>query len=163
MDQKTLNEIKIFIAGQLEAGESLSAIQKAVNEKFATKYTFLDIRILASELDDIDWDAHDPKAQAKKAEEEKKARAEAEAAAAAADGAAAVEGEVSGGATTVEISKIVRPGAAISGSVKFGSGASAEWYVDQFGRLGLENVKGGEPTETDLREFQDELRKAFGR
>ncbi len=161
MDQKTLNEIKIFIAGRLEDGESLSVIQKEVNEKFATKYTFLDIRILASELDDIDWDAHDPKAQARKAAEEKKARAEAEAAAA--DGTEAVEGEVSGGATTVEVSKIVRPGAAISGSVKFGSGVSAEWYVDQFGRLGLENVKGGKPTENDLREFQEELRKEFER
>ncbi len=163
MDKNTLNEIKIFIAGKLEAGEALSAIQKEVNEKFETKYTFMEIRILASELDDIDWDAHDPKAQAKlKAEAEKKAKEEADAAAAA-NGEVPADTPAAAGATTVEVSKLVRPGAALSGSVKFGSGASAEWYVDQYGRLGLENVKGGEPTEKDLQEFQDELRKAFGR
>lgn len=166
MDQKTLNDIKIFIAGRLDAGEPLSAVQQAVNETFGTRYTFMEIRILASELDDIDWDAHDPKAQAKKkAEAGKKAGEEtaAEAAAPGAESEAAAAEPVSGGATTVEVSKLVRPGAALSGSVKFGSGSSADWYVDQYGRLGLENVKGGEPTETDLREFQEELRKAFSR
>ena len=92
----------------------------------------MEIRILASELDDIDWDAHDPKAQAKKkAEAEKQAKSEADAKAVpGAEAEDAVAEPVSGGATTVEVSKLVRPGAALSGSVKFGSGSSADWYVD---------------------------------
>lgn len=57
-------EIKRFIAEQLASGISLSEIQKLVNEKFQTKLTFLDIRILASELENVDWNAHDPKVQA---------------------------------------------------------------------------------------------------
>ena len=60
----------------------------------------------------------------------------------------------------MEKSGLVRPGALASGTVSFGSGAKAEWIVDQMGRLGLENVV-GEPTEEDFAEFQQELRKLF--
>ena len=65
-------EIKRFIAEQLASGISLSEIQKLVNEKFQTKLTFLDIRILASELENVDWNAHDPKVQAKRKEEKER-------------------------------------------------------------------------------------------
>ena len=58
----------------------------------------------------------------------------------------------------VEINKIARPGAVLSGSVKFASGASAQWVLDQFGRLMFENAK-GKPTKEDLVEFQEELQK----
>ena len=53
-------EIKRFMAQKLEEGESLSDIQKLVNEAFGTRMTFMDIRILASELEDVDWGALDP-------------------------------------------------------------------------------------------------------
>jgi hypothetical protein len=60
----------------------------------------------------------------------------------------------------VEISKLVKPGAVAHGSVKFPSGASGDWILDQTGRLGLENSK-GKPTPEDLQAFQEELQKAF--
>ena len=63
------------------------------------------------------------------------------------------------GETVVEISKLVRPGAAVSGSVKFASGVTAEWFLDQMGRLGLDAVKGGEPTREDIAAFQQALQK----
>ena len=66
-------EIKRFMAEQLQQGLSLSEIQQLVNDKFKVKMTYMDIRILASELDTIDWKALDPRAQAeaaKKAKEE---------------------------------------------------------------------------------------------
>ena len=72
------------------------------------------------------------------------------------DGAAKVRG-----ATTVSVSPIQRPGFAMSGSVSFGSGVTADWYVDQTGRLGLDNAS-GQPDEQDIQEFQIELRKALG-
>ena len=65
------------------------------------------------------------------------------------------------GKTTVELSPLVRPGAIASGSVKFGSGASADWFLDQQGRLGLEKAK-GQPDRQDIQEFQIELQKALG-
>ena len=48
------------------------------------------------------------------------------------------------------------------GPVKFASGASGEWVIDEFGRLGLDKVS-GQPTENDIAEFQTELRKLFER
>jgi hypothetical protein len=48
-----------------------------------------------------------------------------------------------------------------SGSVKFASGSTAEWYVDNMGRLGLENLVGEKPTQDDVQQFQVELDKAI--
>ena len=150
MSSKEL-EIKRFMAQKIEEGETLSNVQKLVNETFGTKYTFMEIRILASELEEVDWGALDPKPAAPPADEEKK------------EDAAAAEPPASGeGKTVVEISKLVRPGTALSGTVTFRSGSSAEWYVDSYGRLGLENLRGEQPTEEDVRDFQVELQKQLG-
>ena len=166
-------EIKRFMAEQLQQGLSLSEIQQLVNDKFKVKMTYMDIRILASELDTIDWKALDPRAQAEAAKKAKE-EAEAKVAEAAAPGAEAEE-DVPGtaaapagqGSTVVELSKIARPGMMLSGTVKFASGSTADWYVDQMGRLGLENLKGEKPTPEDVEAFQIELenvaRKAMGR
>ena len=166
-------EIKRFMAEQLQQGLSLSEIQQLVNDKFKVKMTYMDIRILASELDSIDWKALDPRAQAeaaKKAKEESEAKA-AEAAAPGPEAEDAVPGTAAApagqGSTVVELSKIARPGMMLSGTVKFASGSTADWYVDQMGRLGLENLKGEKPTPEDVEAFQIELenvaRKAMGR
>ncbi len=136
-------EIKKFMAEELEKGLSLSEVQKSVNEKFNLKMTFMDIRILASELENIDWGKNDPKVEEKKEEEAKKPAEPT-------------------GSTTVEISKVVRPGAIAEGKVYFGSGATADWIYDQSGQLGLDKVV-GKPTETDIQEFQVELQKAFSK
>lgn len=149
-------ELKYYMAQEIANGVSLSDIQKAANEKFGLKLTYMDIRIYASELENIDWDAHDPKAIEKAKAEAKKAEEEAKKAAEAAEAGTAEDGD---GETVVEISKLVRPGAAISGSVKFASGVTAEWYLDQMGRLGLDAVKGGEPTKEDIAAFQQALQK----
>ena len=159
MDKTLENEIKIYMASRLAEEVSLSDIQMEVNEKFAQKLTYMDIRILASTLD-IDWQARaQEKAAAQKAEEEEKQEPAAEenlppADAPGADAPAA-------GTTVVEISKLMRPGTALSGSVKFASGSTADWYIDQTtGRLGLENLQGDQPTQEDIRQFQVELEKA---
>ena len=77
-----------------------------------------------------------------------------------AEGAADADQAITG-KTTVEVSPIARPGAVASGSVKFGSGVTAEWMLDQYGRLGLDKPT-GKPTEQDIKEFQIELQKALG-
>ncbi len=136
--------IKKFMAEQLDAGNSLSDIQQMINEKFKTKLSYMEIRIMASELENIDWSKNDPVPEAKPEEDDD------ESAAAPAPGAA-------DGNTVVEISKLVRPGAAMSGSVKFASGASATWVLDQMGRLGFDDTV-GEPTEADMKAFVDELK-----
>lgn len=64
------------------------------------------------------------------------------------------------GKTVVELSKLARPGAIASGTVKFGSGVTAEWIFDQMQRLSLANAS-GQPDQQDIREFQIELQKLF--
>ena len=147
MDKQKELEVKRFMAAKIAEGVNLSDVQKLVNQEFGLKLTYMDVRILASELDNIDWDANDPKAQ-ELAEEE------------------GIEPEVEAtpgdGRTVVEVSKLVRPGTALSGTVKFASGSTADWYVDSYGRLGIENLQGDKPTESDIMAFQDELKKALG-
>lgn len=150
------NEIKKFIAQQLAKNVNLSDIQKLVNAEFNLKLTFMDIRVLASELDNIDWSVNDPKAIQKAKDEAKKAADEAKKA------AEPQAEEAANSGTVVEVSKLIRPGTMASGTVKFASGPTAEWYVDQTGRLGLDKLEGGQPTPEDIKEFQLELQKAFG-
>ena len=175
MEKEIEMSIKRLMAEKLQSGESLSEIQKLVNEKFSLRMTYMEIRILASELESIDWKALDPRAQAEAAKRAKEAtektaaeNADADSPAAAnAPEAEAPQGVVTAGKTVVELSKIVRPGMMLSGTVKFASGSTAEWYVDQLGRLGLENLKGEKPPQEDIEAFQIELenvaRKAMGR
>ncbi len=150
MDKALENDIKIFMASRIAEGISLSDIQNEVNEKFQLSMTYMDIRILAAGLD-IDWQAK----AAAKAEEEKKEEENAPEEAVPAEAPAETDGK-----TVVEISKLMRPGTALSGSVKFASGSTADWYIDQTGRLGLENLVGDQPSQEDIRQFQVELEKA---
>ncbi len=145
-----MNEIKKFMLEKIAENISLSDIQTMVNEKFNTKMTFMDIRILASELE-VDWRSEEEnKAEEKTAETEDNTKEK--------DSAP----EKTTAKTTVELNKIVRPGAIASGSVNFASGVYAEWFIDNNGRLGLDKVKGGKPTEQDIEDFQVEMQKIFG-
>ncbi len=165
MDNK---ERDAFIKDSLNQGISLSDVQKELAEKFDLRMTYLELRMIATELA-VDWTKHDKPAPAKAAviedaaagaeeedwgeEDEDFAPDEAEAAAAPA----------TSGKTKVTVSKLVRPGAAISGDVEFASGAKGDWYVDNLGRLGFNPAEGsGQPDQNDLREFQVELQKALG-
>ena len=143
-------EIKFFMAERLSQGESLSDIQKEVNAKFNVRYTYMDIRILASSLD-VDWKARNPQPAAP-AEEEKTEEEATEATAP----------QAGDGATVVEISKIARPGVALSGTVKFANGSTGDWYLDQTGRLGLDNLVGEKPGQDDIVAFQQELQRQLG-
>ena len=150
MDKNLELEIKRFVAAKLAEGESLSNIQNMVNAEFDQHMTYMDLRILASSLD-VDWQALDPNAK-------KAAPAEAEAAPAPgeapAEAGAEAAPDAATGDTVVEVGKLARPGMMFSGTVKFASGSTAEWYVDSMGRLGLENLVGEKPTQEDVEKFQ---------
>jgi DNA-binding transcriptional MerR regulator len=152
------DEIKKTVLESLQKGISLSEIQKILHEK-GEIITFLDLRLLASELENLDWKklGAEKEAQEKEAAAAKKKDEDDESAEEKTDEIPADKGEWSG-ATVVEVSKLVRPGAALSGSVKFASGVKADWVLDQTGRLGLEKPT-GKPTPEDVKEFQVELQK----
>jgi hypothetical protein len=58
----------------------------------------------------------------------------------------------------VEVDRLVRPGAVVSGSVTFSDGTTAKWALDQLGRLMLDSSKKGyQPPASDVQAFQQEL------
>ena len=161
-------QIKDFIAQKVPEGLSLSKIQDLLKEQ-GVHITFMELRLLASEIEEKVWKQTEK--EEKPAEPAPKDLAEP--AADAADdlpdepvpppAPAEAPQEAPGaprGKTVVELSKIARPGTAASGSVTFGSGVTAEWLIDQFGRLSLDNPS-GKPDQQDIKEFQMELQKLF--
>ena len=172
MDQ---NKIKEFIAQKVPEGYSLSKIQDMLKEQ-GVHITFMELRLLASEIEESVWKktekADEPPAPAPEPEpaqaqepfpgpEDQEALPEEDPVPPAAPEAPADAAPAAPrGKTVVEISKIARPGAAASGTVTFGSGVTAEWVVDAYGRLGLENAS-GKPDRQDIQEFQMELQKLF--
>ena len=138
-----------FIKEKLDEGLSLSDVQKLLDSELGIRMTYLDLRLLAADLE-VDWGRHEP------AEEE------------ADDGpfdpvVEPADVEEALPRTKVSVSRLVRPGAAMSGDVEFASGARGEWFVDSYGRLGLNPAEGSaRPTEDDIREFQEELQRQLG-
>jgi hypothetical protein len=65
---------------------------------------------------------------------------------------------------SVTVDQVTRPGALVSGKVNFSDGKSADWYLDQMGRLGLAPKEAGyKPSEDDLMDFQTELQTELAR
>ncbi len=64
----------------------------------------------------------------------------------------------------VEVDRIVRPGAVVSGDVTFSDGVSGKWAMDQYGRLMLDTGKEGyKPSPADVQAFQRELSQQLQR
>ena len=62
------------------------------------------------------------------------------------------------GSVTVEIDRLIRPGAVVSGTVTFSDGVSGKWALDQMGRLMLDTGSPGyKPSAADVQVFQREL------
>lgn len=63
-----------------------------------------------------------------------------------------------GGTVTLTADQITTPGALISGKVTFSDGQTANWQLDQFGRLGLGGApQGYQPPRGDIPQFQQQL------
>ena len=166
------NEIKDFIVEKTLEGMAMTAIQDALAEA-GVKIKFMELRLLAAECDAV----LEKKRQEKAAAEAKAAAANAEKTAAAAPALAqapaapapaaapaetAEETVKPRGETTVTVSPIQRPGYLACGMVTFGTGGTAEWFLDQSGQLALDNLKGPEPDRQDQQEFVRELKKVLG-
>ena len=172
------NEIKDFIVEKTLEGMAMTAIQDALAEA-GVKIKFMELRLLAAECDAV----LEKKRQEKAAAEAKAAAANAEKTAAAPVGQASAPAPAQApaapapaaapaetaeetvnprGETTVTVSPIQRPGYLACGMVTFGTGGTAEWFLDQSGQLALDNLKGPEPDRQDQQEFVRELKKVLG-
>ena len=136
-------ELKKIIKSHLDEDLTLNEIHKILADKHAVKMTFMELRLLSSEIEDMDWGKFDPKVEKDDDDEDESPE----------------EPEILNG-TQIEISKIQRPGAMVSGSVTFISGLKGEWYIDSMGQLGLNMAdEDAQPTEEDMQDFQMELRR----
>jgi hypothetical protein len=143
------------VSGWIEEGLKLSEIQDKLNSEFGLRMTYMEVRFL---IDDLGVKLKDKPQEAPPAP----------APAAAAPGAAPIEtdkGDTLGaGGVSVTVDQVTRPGSLVSGKVKFSDGKSAEWYLDQMGRLGLApKEQGYKPSQEDLLEFQTELQNELAK
>lgn len=146
-------EQKEVVAGWVRDGKPLAEIQSGLEADFQLKLTYMDVRFLVDDLN-IEMPAEpDPEPEPEKP---------AESTTAPAGEADVIEGEFSGGGLTLEVDKVTRPGAVVSGNVTFSDGVTANWSIDQMGRLGLDPSQPDyRPSQEDIQAFQTELQSAM--
>ncbi|MBJ7259334.1 MAG: hypothetical protein JHD33_07315 [Chthoniobacterales bacterium] len=142
-------EQKKVVAAWIAEGASLSDVQKRLKKEFQIAVTYMDVRFLVDDL----------KLQIKE-EEPKQSEAADRLAAAKHEGEMQREGAPASGGVSVTMDSITKPHAMASGKVTFSDGETAEWMLDQTGRLGLVPAKAGyRPGENDVMAFQRELQR----
>ena len=126
-------------------GAKLSEIQNRLMSEFKVKLTYMEVRFLVDDLKLTPKDPEPPKVIAPPAEKvaaEKKSPLKAESAQAP-------------GGVSVSVDQIAKPGAIVSGKVTFSDGQTADWYLDQTGRLGVVPKQAGyKPSAADVQDFQ---------
>ncbi len=141
-------------------GCSLTEIQKRLRDQFGVSATFLDVRFLVLDLGAALKDQAPPVSAAGLAVDKNgggPAEAEAEPDDVLDEQDAA--GVDAGGSVSVSLDRIVKPGAVVSGTVRFSDGVTAAWMLDQVGRLALEASKPKyRPSAGDIQAFQMKLR-----
>ena len=146
-------------------GADLATLQARITEEFEIRLTYLDTRMLVADLGtEAGKSEREQERDAQKAKEEAAAQAKDEVQAEldthADDLPAAGDepGLPGGGNVTVSVSSVTPPGMIVAGKVTFSDGKSAEWYLDQMGRLGMNpGDPDHKPSEADLMAFQKEL------
>ena len=138
---------KEVISGWVADGFKLGDIQRRLGEAFGISLTYMETRFL---LDDLNLDLiSQPKTVDSELSQAVREGEEGE------DFAAPTPER---GKVMVSLHRINRPGAVAGGKVTFSDGNTAEWALDQIGRLVLNAEKDGyQPTEGDLEKFQKEL------
>ncbi len=163
MDNAERNQI---IAQLLKQGRKPAEIQNYLQKEKGDSITYMELRLLLSEMEARLPDAPNQAFTPLKASPitAPSSRAPSTAPPAPAKGRAAQSAPKSAagprGRTTVALDEAPPPGAMLSGRVHFGSGAKAFWVLDESGRIGLDPELGtGRPDEQDMKEFQSELRR----
>jgi hypothetical protein len=152
-----LNEAQQKTVGRWVAdGLKLSDVQNRIAAEFGLRLTYMEVRFL---VDDLKLRLNDP--------EPPKPVALAPATQTVSSAAPADEvlpTEAAAGQVSVSVDKIARPGALVSGGVTFSDGGTADWYVDQTGRLGVVPiVQGYKPTKEDVQQFQAALEREMAK
>ncbi len=181
-------EQKAAVSAWVAAGDNLSTVQKKLAEQFQLSLTYRDVRFLVDDLDlalkdaapKVDTSdvskATPPAGPGRSAPAEKKGMLDKlKEKVGLGGGAADDEDELPAdefpeepapalGGVTVDVDRVVRPGAVVSGTVTFSDGVSGKWALDQYGRLMLDTGQPGyKPAPADVQAFQRELQMQLQR
>jgi hypothetical protein len=148
------------VAQWMEAGLKLSEIQNRLAAEMGLQMTYMEVRFLVDDLKLTPKDP-DPPAADEPAPGVPKADEAGDAKAAAPEPA---DGSTPDPGVSVTVDALTKPGSMVSGKVTFSDGNTADWYVDQMGRLGLvPKTEGYRPSAADVQEFQIALEREISR
>jgi len=138
---------KQTVSEWIAAGAKLSEVQSRLAAEFAVSVTYMEVRFLVDDLKLRLQDPEPPRPTTPPLPVPSPLEAPVS--------PAPVSGQVS-----VKVDQLARPGAMVSGGVTFSDGMSAEWYLDQTGRLGLVAKQPGyKPSPGDVQQFQAALER----
>ena len=138
--ENQINQIRQWIPQM----HSISEFQTKLNETFNQHFTYLETRFL---LDDLNLEIkkeepHQPTNESEQPDTTQKS-----------------ELPASNG-VQVNVDPVTRPGMVFNGTVTFSDGQSAQWSLDQLGRLGLKPAQQGyRPSQEDIAAFQESLQQ----
>lgn len=157
---KLSEEQRQQVSAWIQTGAKLSEIQSRLASEFGVKLTYMEARFLVDDLKLVPKDPEPPKVVEPPAPA---APVAATVPVSPAEDFPAEEAPLppaDGGAVSVNVDQITRPGALISGKVTFSDGQMADWYLDQTGRLGVvPKQQGYKPTQADVQQFQLALQR----
>jgi len=148
------------VARWVDEGLKFSEIQNRLASELGIKLTYMEVRFL---VDDLKLTLKDPEPTEPDPVHEKAEQA---------TPAPAPTKEVKGNApadplkkgVSVSMDTLTKPGSLASGQVTFSDGNTADWYLDQMGRLGLvPKAEGYRPSAADVQEFQVALEREITR
>lgn len=152
LDEAQRKKVTAWIA----EGLKLSDIQNRLATEFNLRLTYMDVRFLVDDLKLTPKDPEPPKTPASALTAPAQPASPARGAAPAKPDAAAKPKPPGGVSVTVDT--LTKPGAVVSGKVTFSDGNSADWYLDQTGRLGLAPQQAGyRPPAGEVQQFQAQL------
>lgn len=144
------------VGGWIAEGRSLSEIQKLLETELKLRLTYLEVRLLVDDLKLMPKDVQRTEEKQVVGAQGAKAAAPAAATPAPEPPSEPAGNPLSG--VSVSVDSLARPGAVVSGSVRFSDGNTATWVIDQMGRLGLmPQQQGYRPSPADVQEFQIQL------
>ena len=148
------------VAEWIEEGLKLSEIQTRIVKEFGISMTYMDVRFL---IDDLKLKPKDAPPTAPVTVGAAKQPAGA-APAKAPMNPPATDDVLPTSAVSVSVDHVARPGAMVSGRVKFSDGKGGAWLIDQMGRPGLiPDEQGYRPSQQDISEFQVQLQEELAR
>ncbi len=147
-------EQKAKVRAWAAEGCGLSEIQRRMSEELGITMTFMDVRFLVLDLGVEIKDRH----------EEPKEKTALQADVAGEEPDASMNDSIAPGGVTVDVDRVMKPGALVSGSAVFSDGVEATWMLDQMGRLALLGpTPEYRPSPEDIQAFQQVLQQELAK